>query len=105
MSITTNIGNFFNNLSLGEDVLSLILNNKVLNQNLIALVSTCASDIVKHKASLFVRLAHQQQLVLYHVNKELTSYIERYDYTTIYYMNTEFYIEPVSWPTGIVDDY
>lgn len=104
MSTTTN-KNIMKFTILGEDVSSLILNNKGLNQNLIALVSTYASDIVKHKACLFVRLAHQQQLVLSHVHQELTLYIERYDYTTIYYINTEFYIESVSFPMGIVDDY
>ncbi len=78
--------------NIGDDLLDLILNQQQLNQNLLAGVSKTVSGHVEVRANKLVELkitAYDNELYLF---EELCVYIPKYNETTIYHNNCEWYI-------------
>ena len=78
--------------NIGDDLLSLILNQQQLDQNLLSCVSKTVRDTVYTRASKFIRIkssACDNELFMF---EELCIYIPKYDRTTIFYDNSEWYI-------------
>ena len=76
-----------------EDVLNLILNQQHLNQNLLASVSKSVYNIVMSRANMFINIKILTLNNELNLLKELCLCIPAYNATTIYYNNTEWYLQ------------